>query len=59
MCQNCPIMENQMIDIQLTQEELNTILQGLFLLEDQEWFRGQDKTQPLIEKFNQFLPEEK
>jgi hypothetical protein len=52
-------MENQMIDIQLTQEELNTILQGLFLLEDQEWFRGQDKTQPLIEKFNQFLPEEK
>lgn len=58
MCQNCPVMENQMIDIQLTQEEVNTILQGLFLLEDQEWFRGHSKTEPLIEKFNQFLPEE-
>lgn len=47
-----------MFDIQLTQEEVNTILQGLFILEDQEWFRGrQDKTQPLIEKFNQFLPD--
>ena len=46
-----------MFDVQLTQEEVNTILQGLFLLEDQEWFRGHSKTEPLIEKFNQFLPD--
>ena len=46
-----------MIDIQLTQEELNTVIQALLVLEDQEWFRGHSKTEPLIEKFNQFLPD--
>jgi hypothetical protein len=46
-----------MINIQITEDELNTLLQALYVLEDQEWFRGQDKTNPLVEKFNQFLPD--
>lgn len=45
-----------MINIQITEEELNTILQALYLLEDQEWFRGLDKTEPLIQKLNELLP---
>lgn len=42
-----------MIDLNLTEQELNTILQGLYLLEDQSWFFGKDKTDELIEKLNQ------
>jgi hypothetical protein len=41
-----------MIDLKVTEQELNTILQGLYILEDQTWFVGKDKTDKLIEKLN-------
>jgi hypothetical protein len=41
-----------MIDLQLTQQELNTVLQGLYILEDQSWFFSKEKTDKLIEKLN-------
>jgi hypothetical protein len=41
-----------MIDLKVTEQELNTILQGLYILEDQTWFVGKDKTDQLIEKLN-------
>ena len=46
-----------MIEIQITQQQLNTILQALYLLEDQEWYRGQEHTNPLIAQLNELLPE--
>ena len=39
-----------MIEIQLTDDELNTILHGLYVMEDQHWFRGHDLSTPLIRK---------
>ena len=47
-----------MIDLQITEQELNTILQGLYLLEDQYWFKGKVVTEPLIKKLNELLPPE-
>jgi hypothetical protein len=41
-----------MIDLKVTEQELNTILQGLYILEDQTWFVGKEKTDQLIEKLN-------
>lgn len=41
-----------MIHLKINEEELNTILQGLYLLEDQSWFYGKDKTDKLIKKLN-------
>jgi hypothetical protein len=41
--------------IKLTEQELNTILKGLYLLEDQYWFRGQEFTEPLIAKLYEIL----
>jgi hypothetical protein len=41
-----------MINLKVTEEELNTILQGLYYLEDQDWFFGKEKTDKLIEKLN-------
>ena len=48
-----------MIDITLTSEELNTVLQALYLLEDQEWYRSSDVIEPLIAKLNDLIPESK
>lgn len=45
-----------MIELQLTEDELNTLLKGLYVLEDQHWFKGQELTDPLIKKLNEFLP---
>jgi|Laugresu1bdmlbsd_1035121.scaffolds.fasta_scaffold01718_7 hypothetical protein len=42
-----------MVNVELTEDELNTLLQGLFLLEDQYWFKGKDKTNVLIKKLNE------
>ena len=42
-----------MIKLELTEEELNTLLHGLYLLEDQTWFIGKDMTEHLITKLNQ------
>lgn len=39
-----------MINIELTSDELNTLIHGLFVMEDQYWFRGHDQTGPLIKK---------
>ena len=44
-----------MIDVQVTEEQLNSILQALYLLEDQEWYKGDLKE--LIEKLNELIPE--
>ena len=41
-----------MIDIQVTEQELNTILHGLYILEDQSWFIGKDVTEKLINQLN-------
>ena len=41
-----------MIDIQVTEQELNTILHGLYILEDQSWFIGKDVTEKLINHLN-------
>lgn len=41
-----------MINIQVTEEELNTILHGLYILEDQSWFIGKEKTENLIKRLN-------
>lgn len=41
-----------MINLNLTEEELNTILNGLYILEDQSWFIGKDITENLINKLN-------
>ncbi len=41
-----------MINIQVTDEELNTILHGLYMLEDQTWFIGKEPTNKLIKKLN-------
>ena len=41
-----------MINIQVTDEELTTILHGLYILEDQTWFIGKDQTNKLIDKLN-------
>jgi hypothetical protein len=41
-----------MINLQVTEQELNTILQGLYLLEDQSWFYTKESTDKLIEKLN-------
>ena len=48
----------EMIDIQLTEDELNTLLHGLYVLEDQYWFKGHDLTEPLIVKLNKLLPKD-
>jgi len=48
-----------MIDITFTSEELNTVLQALYLLEDQEWYQGSDVIEPLIAKLNDLIPESK
>jgi hypothetical protein len=42
-----------MVNVELTEDELNTLLQGLFLLEDQYWFKGKGKTNVLIKKLNE------
>lgn len=39
-----------MIEIQLSDDELNTILHGLYVMEDQHWFRGHHLSTPLIRK---------
>jgi hypothetical protein len=44
-----------MVNVELTEDELNTLLQGLFLLEDQYWFKGKDKTNVLIKKLNELI----
>jgi hypothetical protein len=41
-----------MITLNITKEELNTILHGLYLLEDQSWFFGKDQTDNLIARLN-------
>ena len=41
-----------MINIQVTEEELNTILHGLYILEDQSWFIGKEQTENLIKRLN-------
>lgn len=41
-----------MIKLEITEEELNTLLHGLYLLEDQTWFIGKDMTEHLITKLN-------
>lgn len=41
-----------MINLELTEEELNIILHGLYLLEDQSWFFGKDISDRLINKLN-------
>jgi RNase adaptor protein for sRNA GlmZ degradation len=41
-----------MIKLELTEEELNTVLHGLYLLEDQSWFIGKNMTNKLINKLN-------
>lgn len=41
-----------MIDLQVTEQELNTILHGLYILEDQTWFIGKDVTEKLINQLN-------
>lgn len=41
-----------MINIQVTEEEFNDIIHGLYILEDQSWFIGKDKTEKLIKKLN-------
>lgn len=46
-----------MIKLQLTEEELNTLLHGLYLLEDQTWFIGKDMTHKLISKLNELNKE--
>ena len=47
-----------MMNVELTEDELNTLLQGLYLLEDQTWFRGNDKTKILIRKLNEMIKTE-
>jgi hypothetical protein len=46
------------ITIQFTEQELNTILHGLYVLEDQSWFKSYELTEPLIQKLNDFLPKD-
>lgn len=46
------------MNVELTEDELNTLLQGLYLLEDQTWFRGNDKTKVLIRKLNEMIKTE-
>ena len=46
-----------MMNLELTEEELNTLLHGLYLLEDQTWFIGKDKTNKLINKLNELNKE--
>jgi hypothetical protein len=41
-----------MITLNITKEELNTILHGLYLLEDQSWFFDKDQTDNLIARLN-------
>lgn len=41
-----------MITLQVTEDELNTILHGLYILEDQSWFIGKDQTDKLINRLN-------
>jgi len=47
-----------MIDIQLTEQELNTILHGLYVLEDQYWYTDSDFCNLLIQKLNLILPKD-
>lgn len=42
-----------MIDVQVTEEQLNSILQALYLLEDQEWYKGD--LEELIAKLNELI----
>ena len=44
-----------MFNVQITEEQLNSILQALYLLEDQEWYKGDLKE--LIAKLNELIPE--
>ena len=46
-----------MMNLELTEEELNTLLHGLYLLEDQTWFIGKDTTNKLINKLNELNKE--
>jgi hypothetical protein len=46
------------ITIQVTEEELNTILHGLYVLDEQSWFRSYELTEPLIKKLDDFLPKD-
>lgn len=41
-----------MITLKISEEELNHLLHGLYLLEDQSWFIGKEVTNKLIEKLN-------
>ena len=45
-----------MIDLQITEQELNTLLQGLYLLEDQYWVKSKVVAKTLIKKLNELLP---
>lgn len=47
-----------MLNISVTEQELNTILHGLYVLEDQSWFRSYELTEPLITKLNEILPKD-
>lgn len=38
--------------INVNEQELNTLLHGLYLLEDQHWFTGKDVTEKLIQQLN-------
>lgn len=43
------------MNVEFTEEELNILLQGLYLLEDQSWFIGKDKINLLIENLNELI----
>ncbi len=43
------------MNVEFTEEELNILLQGLYLLEDQSWFIGKEKTNLLIYKLNDLI----
>lgn len=42
-------------NVELTDQEINTLLHGLYIMEDQYWFKGQQYSEPLINKLNQII----
>ena len=52
------ISQKTMLNISVTEQELNTILHGLYVLEDQSWFKSYELTEPLIKKLNEILPKD-
>lgn len=47
-----------MLNISVTDQELNTIIHGLYTLEDQVWFSDYELTEPLIQKLSEILPKD-